>query len=257
MTTTVTRRKAFTLIELLVVIAIIAILAAMLLPALAKAKERSRRAVDLSNMRQIAIGVTIYAEENSDKVVESHGINGTGVQLVLEPASATAASTVKLNVQTNGVRSIWTCPNLPQLPQYEAGSLNQYDLGYQYFGGSVFKNWINPAGTFTGRTAEKLGQAKPYWVMAADCVIKVNGSWGGKEPGRTCYDNMPAHKEIGGVPSGGNQLFIDGHGEWIKAKSMFFLTSWSPSTRVCYFYQDPQDFDPGLKAALPILAFKP
>jgi prepilin-type N-terminal cleavage/methylation domain-containing protein len=62
-------RRAFTLIELLVVIAVIAILMAILMPALQRARGQGQRAACLSNCKQLGLAWTMYADENDDKIV--------------------------------------------------------------------------------------------------------------------------------------------------------------------------------------------
>jgi len=61
------RRRGFTLIELLVVISVIRLLIALLLPALSKARETSRRIICLSNLRQMGIGSAVYQSENEQR----------------------------------------------------------------------------------------------------------------------------------------------------------------------------------------------
>jgi prepilin-type N-terminal cleavage/methylation domain-containing protein/prepilin-type processing-associated H-X9-DG protein len=93
-------RSAFTLIELLVVIAIIAILAALLLPALASAKEKAKRANCLSNLRQIGIAVENYASDNKGRIPFGPKAPAFTSPFDLYPSTGTPTSLISLN---NGV----------------------------------------------------------------------------------------------------------------------------------------------------------
>jgi len=101
------KRKGFTLIELLVVIAIIAILAAMLLPALARAREQARRGVCISNLKQIGLGIHMYAQDY-DENFPAYDYNGGTFTFVDCGAGQSLSLLIPKYVKDTG---IFVCPS--------------------------------------------------------------------------------------------------------------------------------------------------
>src|ERR1043166_8631116 len=120
------RRSGFTLIELLVVIAIIAILAAILFPVFAQARENARQATCISNLKQLGTAATMYAQDYDESfpMLESGGAVRLTVANLLDPY----IKTNKKNVNSSGGNlwpedSVWRCPSGRT---YNFGDRNSY-----------------------------------------------------------------------------------------------------------------------------------
>ena len=182
-------RDAFTLIEVLVIVAVIAILAALLLPALSRGTERARRAYCASSLRQIVLSASLYADEHDDTYPAQAG-DGLPVREV----GGDGTNYYNLLMPLLGNPRAWVCPSTMEIP----GRLMAYHMN-----GLIV--------TTNGLRASAIGQPSNTLLMGEtghrtrfdEAYLRPN------QEGEYLYDR-PQENHSGGS----NAAFVDGHVQW-------------------------------------------
>jgi prepilin-type N-terminal cleavage/methylation domain-containing protein/prepilin-type processing-associated H-X9-DG protein len=182
----VERRRGFTLVEVLVVIAIIAVLAAIILPAVFSARRKARAASCLSNLRQLGLALQMYSEDHDGFYTRGQYYPWTSVHLwsdAIEPYVREEA--------------LFCCPS--------AGS-DQYGYGYNiaYWGAGDWEDGMHGVNDF-----RPVHQADVALPSETAWVVDFGRYWGcGLEYGI----EKPAHRHHDGF----NVLYVDGHTKWAR-----------------------------------------
>jgi prepilin-type N-terminal cleavage/methylation domain-containing protein len=255
------KNHAFTLIELLVVIAIIAILAAMLLPALASAKEKGKRAQCVSNQHQIGVATQMYVSDNRDYLPTApHAVMNSANAIWDVPRPMADAFS---GGASNVYRGILYCPDSVLLSSQNqdywwfytgTGSSDHRVTAYQWIisrDGTLGKYSSLTAGTTLSNPKGYLTKiTQPYTnmfgvantEMVTDVVVSsgtFTGGQSGANPtgqrflsiGSSNPTELPkgynARQMKKSVPAGGNILFMDCHAEWRRFIDMQMWGQWS------------------------------
>jgi len=217
-------RAAFTLIELLVVIAIIAVLAGILFPVLARAREKARQTACLSNVKQMGLALAMYVQDHG--AYPAHHLRYPG----------------GLSVRWwNAIEPYQPSPNLfkcPSVPEWEVGRNMAYGYNYQYLGNArvafadggfpVFEARIQyPDLTIAIADSDGTG-TKPYqpspstdpeclgnhgYTIDPPVIPPVPGN-DYAVPGYPAYISNRHHH-------GANVCFADGHAKWYRREELY------------------------------------
>ncbi len=212
-------RAAFTLIELLVVIAIVAVLASLLLPALARAKDSTRSAQCLSQLRQIGLALRLYAEDNEDEFPRSQHSAFAHSQLTWGRDVAPQLGQ-KVATWTNLLRGVYHCPSDRRATPWSYGQNVYFELDAQNddYAGSP-QSWrrvasiTHPSATIThAETPGNVDHVMPHFWMTPQDASDVDAQ---RHKNRSNYN------------------FVDGHSEARKLSSTYDpkrqVDLWNPS----------------------------